>query len=628
MTLQPSIPLAALLAAPLAAQQFTYDAAALPAQSIWTDGVEIVDVEGDGDNDILFANGSSYSSGGSQPQHLFLNDGSGTFADASAQLNVANFNAQMVIAEDFDADGDLDLVYAPEGAYPATTQVPRMLINDGTGNFTDQSATRIPAITMASFCVCAGDVDDDGDLDVVFTDGATFSGIASQARLYLNNGSGFFTDATATLMPVDTYNAQDTILFDWENDFDIDITLSGLGGTGKRARLYTNSGTGAFAVSPVLDNLGTSNTYEIDWGDLDGDGDLDGLVQSIASGLLEGVSYNNIASVSNFTFPAPNGVDDNEMAGVDYDNDGDLDVIIGSLGSTERLYRNDGVMSWLNVNGQIQAQNDSTLDLGLGDLDNDGDVDFVTAQGESGIFTDKVYKNAGPADTQPPQVRALQTPTYGPSATVFHASTQDAIQDDGGDSFVKATYKSWQGSSSGDSHASGDAFHQGGGTWRASVPTQAGAAGAHLCWTFTDRAGNVTHAAATAGTVDDWTELGNGLAGASGVPSLVGTGSPQPGGTIHLDLSGAAPSAIGAILVNARTAYAPLLGGTVVPSPVGGAPIFVFYTTDATGSIATVSAPWPASTPDCTALYFQAVTLDAAAPAGFSFSNALAALQK
>src|SRR5262245_65873516 len=186
-------------AASLAAQQFTYDATALPAQNIWTDGVEIADIEGDGDNDILFANGSSYGAGGAQAQHLFLNNGLGTFVAAHAQLNVANFNAKMVIAEDFDNDGDLDLMYAPEGAFPATTQVPRMLINDGTGNFTDQSATRIPAITMASFCVCAGDVDDDGDLDVVFTDGATFGGMASQARLYLNNGSGFFTDATAAM---------------------------------------------------------------------------------------------------------------------------------------------------------------------------------------------------------------------------------------------------------------------------------------------------------------------------------------------------------------------------------------------------------------------------------------------
>jgi hypothetical protein len=470
-----------------------------------------------------------------------------------------------------------------------------------------------------------GDVDDDGDLDVVFTDGATFGGVASQAHLYLNDGSGFFTDATAANMPVDTYNAQDTILFDWENDFDLDITLSGKGGAGKNARLYTNSGTGTFAVSAVLNALGTGGTYEIDWGDLDADGDLDGLVQSITGG-NEGVAYNNVSSITKFTLPLPNGGDDNEMAGIDYDNDGDLDVLVSSLAAQEKLYRNDGPSLFVNVNSAIQAVGDSSLDLSLGDLDNDGDVDFVTAQGESGNFTDKVYKNSGPADTQPPAVRAVETPAYDPVATVFHASTQDVIADDGGDSFVKATYSSWQGSSAGVIAASGSAFHQGGGTWRASLPTQAGAAGAHICWTFTDRAGNTTHTAATAGTVNDWTNLGNGLAGVSGIPSLSGTGSPQPGGTINLNLTNAAPNSFGAVLANVSALYLPFLGGTVVPS-IAGAAIIVPFTTDPSGAIATISAPWPTTAPDCTVFYFQAATLDGAAPFGFSFSNALAALQ-
>ena len=352
MSLRKTLPLVAVFsAAPLAAQQFTYDAAAHSSGNIWTDGVELADIEGDGDIDILYANGSSYGAGGFQPQHLFLNNGSGMFTAAHGQLNVANFNAKQVIAEDFDNDGDLDLMYAPEGPYPSTTQLPRMLINDSTGNFTDESASRLPALTMASFCVCAGDVDDDGDMDVVFTNGATFGGVPTQARLYLNDGGGFFTDATATNMPVDSYNAQDVTLFDWEGDFDLDIALSGKGSGGKQSRLYRNDGTGTFAVSSVLDAVGTSSTYEIDYADLDGDGDLDGLVQSVSSSgftAIEGWFVNNGSSVTTGDFPAPNGSDDNEMAGVDYDNDGDIDAFIGSLGSTERLYRNDGGFTWSN----------------------------------------------------------------------------------------------------------------------------------------------------------------------------------------------------------------------------------------------------------------------------------------
>src|SRR5262245_7361390 len=108
--------MAVLLCARLAtAQTLVVNATALPANNVWTDGVAIADVDKDGDNDILFANGSAYGgtgATGAQPQHLFLNDGTGTFSDASVKLAVANFNAKMVIAKDFDNDGLLDLVYS------------------------------------------------------------------------------------------------------------------------------------------------------------------------------------------------------------------------------------------------------------------------------------------------------------------------------------------------------------------------------------------------------------------------------------------------------------------------------------------------------------------------------------
>ena len=626
MSLRRSLSLiAAFSTAPLAAQQFTYDAAAHSPGNVWTDGIELADVDADGDIDILYANGSSYGAGGFQPQHLFLNNGSGSFTAAHGQLNVANFNAKMVIAEDFDNDGDLDLMYSPEGPYPSTSQLPRMLINDGTGNFTDESATRIPALTMASFCVCAGDVDDDGDLDVVFTNGATFGGVPTQARLYLNDGSGFFTDATAARMPVDTYNAQDVTLFDWDGDFDIDITLSGKGSSGKRSRLYLNDGTGTFTLSNVLNNLGTGATYEIDWGDLDGDGDLDGLVQSL-SGQNEGIAINNITSVTEQQLPFPNGNDDNEMAGLDYDNDGDIDVLVASLASVgEKLYQNNGGLSFTNVNSVIQTLNDSSLDIGCADLDNDGDIDFVTGQGESGNFTNKIYKSSGAADSQAPSILGVETPTYGATSTVFHATTQDAIQDDGGDSFVTASYIAFQGSTSGAALDTGNATRQGGGTWRAEIDTVSGATGLQFCWTFTDREGNTSTSNQTLGTVNAWTDLGQGLAGSTGVPSLVGTGSPTSGGNITLDLTGAAPNAPGALVVSGAAGYLPLFGGTFVPS-VLGSPIFVFYTTDGNGDFS-VTAPWPTTAPDCATLFFQAATLDTGAVANFSYSNAQAAIQ-
>src|SRR6188472_2842220 len=94
------------IAPALLAQQFLYNAAALPAQNLFTDGVRIADLDGDGDNDILFAN--SYGTGSPAQQQYFKNNGAGVFAAAHASLNLANCATRQIIVEDIDLDGDID----------------------------------------------------------------------------------------------------------------------------------------------------------------------------------------------------------------------------------------------------------------------------------------------------------------------------------------------------------------------------------------------------------------------------------------------------------------------------------------------------------------------------------------
>lgn len=606
-----------VLASSAGAQQFVMSTP-FAGSAVWTDGVAFADVDGDGDTDVLFANGSGYGSGGAQPQHLFLNNGNATFVAAHGNLNVANFNAKMVIAEDFDNDGDLDLMYAPEGPFPATTQRARMLINNGSGVFSDQSLTRLPNLTMASFCVCAGDVDDDGDLDVVFTNGATFGGVATQARLFENDGNGFFTDATAARMPVDTYNAQDVTLFDWDGDADIDIALSGKGASGKRGRLYLNDGTGVFTVSNVLNNLGTGATYEIDWGDLNGDGNLDGLVQSI-TGQSEGWARNNVTSVTNLTFPSPNGNDDNEMAGMDYDNDGDVDVFVGSLAGTEKVYRNNGNGTFTSATASvIQAQSDATLDLGFADLDGDGDYDMVTGQGEGGNFTNRMYTNGGSADTLPPVLVNAHTPSaIGASGTVFHVHIRDSIADDGKIYATTSLAYVIDGSTNG----TVPGVHMGGGLFRAVVPSNGSTFSISATWSATDSVGNGTSYPPTViGGINPWTDLGNALAGTNGLPVLVGTGPLTAGSNGSLSLSNALPSSLSVLFIGLTNGSAPLLGGILVPVP----PVTALYLNSNPGGGLSFPFVWPVIAPG-TKIYLQYVIQDPGAIFGAAISNAVEA---
>lgn len=598
------------------AQQFVYNAGSLPAQNIWTNGVELADVDGDGDRDILFANGSSYTSGGAQAQHLFLNNGAGVFAAAHANLNVANFNAQMVIAEDFDGDGDKDLLYSPEGAFPATTQVPRMLINNGSGVFADQSATRIPAITMASFCVCAGDVDNDGDLDVVFTDGGTFGGVETQARLYLNNGAGFFTNAPGNL-PADIYNAQDVTLGDWDADFDIDILLTGKGTAAQRSALWLNNGAGTFTATTVLNASGSGNTYEGDPADLDGDGDLDIAMQSI-SGFSEGWVRNNGATITNTTFSGTNAHDDNEMASFDYDNDGDLDVFVGSLNGSggEKVYNNNANVFTFAAN-VIQSSPDSTMDFGFADLNNDRRIDMVTAQGESGNFLDKVYLNNGAADSRVPTVQATQDPAaIGGSGTVYRARIRDAVADDG---HLNVTSRLLYATPT----ASGavNAINQGCGLMRAVAPTSGADASLSACWIHQDQAGNTTQGAGTSalGVANGWVTMTNGLAGQRGVPVLAGVGANSSSTAGFLGVFGARPNSASALLIGSGIGNVPLYGGTLLPLPI------IAQLNTNTNAAGEVAFPYlfPAGVPAGIKIYLQWAISDAAAVQGVSLSNGL-----
>jgi hypothetical protein len=535
----------------------------------------------------------------------------------SGQLNVANFNAQMVIAEDCDDDGDMDLIYAPAGAFPATTQRARILINDGTAHFADESAARMPLTTMSAWSVVAADLDNDGDRDLVFNDGClTFSGQPGQAKIFLNDGTGHYTDVTATHAPVELYNGQDIICFDYDGDFDVDIAHSGFGTPAKRSSLWLNDGTGHFTIDTTLDQLCTSNSYEVDWSDLDGDGDWDAAVQSI-SGFNEGWGENRGLGVPppKTVFTGANGNDDNEMASMDYDMDGDMDVFVGSLGANrEKVYQQDasGVFNRVDIFQQIT---DSTLDLAFGDFDGDGRHDVVTAQGESGVQTNKIYDNNGPIDTLAPRVLAMEVPAAVlAGGQAFRLFAQDAWVDDGISNVVVSF--AWETFVGGVSEGSGseDACFQGGCMWRALVPTTGATDGVAVTWFVSDDVGNAAAPVlAAVGDIgnDSWADLGNGLAGTGALtPTLAGSGPLTPGSANALQLDDALPSTTTALVVGFSQLNANFKGGVLVPDvdlvivglPVGGGGGFLLAFT------------WPSGVPAGIQIWFQHWVTEAIAP--------------
>ena len=94
---------------------------------------------------------------------------------------------------DVDRDGDLDVVLG----FSVGRLQTRLFLNDGNGRFFDLTAERMPTDAEETRDVALVDVDGDGDLDLLLANGVTIYGVGGQNRLYLNNGFGSFIDATA-----------------------------------------------------------------------------------------------------------------------------------------------------------------------------------------------------------------------------------------------------------------------------------------------------------------------------------------------------------------------------------------------------------------------------------------------
>lgn len=342
----------------------------------------LADFDNDGDLD-LFAPQAVI---GSQHQ-LFLNNGAGTFTDVSAtHLPVITAGAFDGVEGDIDGDGDLDLVLTGRSmTYPqGNPAVNKILINNGAGIFTDETAQRFP-FDWVSSSVVLGDIDGDNDLDIFWGASST----TYSYKLFENQGNGTFIDATTTKMPGlfplgNSYwdSCQAVSMADFDNDGDLEILLSAYG----KKMLLTNNGSGFFTdASFQLGTIGHQG-FDIDIADLDGDHDLD-IVFSDYDGAHfaknDGYGYFTDATAQ---FPV-NASRALGSALFDMDGDGDTDLMVATsygAGVQNLLMENNG-LGWFSdaTNLKMPQQLDNAFELEFGDIDKDGDLDLFVARGYS-----------------------------------------------------------------------------------------------------------------------------------------------------------------------------------------------------------------------------------------------------
>jgi hypothetical protein len=372
--------------------------------------------------------------------YLYLNNGFGFFTDAglghsaalASSVRRSGFGASL---GDYDNDGYLDLVTGDWGNVVANSQS-RLLRNLGAaqpGAFEDVTIAAGVNVYRKErtyrFAPRLVDLDRDGRLDL------TFAADFNTSQLFWNNGDGTFTDGTILAGVGTDQNGMGSTFGDYDGDGDLDWFITNItnapgvpGPFGGWNRLYRNEGNRTF--TDVTEAAGVRDS-RFSWGttffDYDNDGDLD---------LAATNGYNGQGWVDDRTFLWRNdgGVftDVSDATGItdtlqgrglihlDYDDDGDLDMVVVNNAAAPILYRNDGgnanhylriepqgtlsnrdgIGAWITVTPDLSnpdrqmaweidggssfvSQNERTAHFGLG-ASSDA-VDLVTIQWPSGV---------------------------------------------------------------------------------------------------------------------------------------------------------------------------------------------------------------------------------------------------
>ena len=343
----------------------------------WGAGCAVGDIDNDGDRDLYVTN--------YRANLLYGNRGDGTFADVTASAGVAGDGYSAGAAFfDYDNDGDLDLYVAnylrfdlrdnprvdcdyvggiktycgPLGMEGAADVLYR---NDGGGRFADVTASSGVGAVPDYFGlgVLPGDFDGDGLVDLYVANDQTPN------LLFRNRGDATF-DETGLVSGVaysgdgDEEAGMGVASGDYDGDGDPDLYVTNF--FRESNTLYRNEGAGRFIDFTVQADLEAVTLTMLGWGtrftDLDNDGDLDlfvanGHVFPEVDDAPTGTSYRQLnqvfrndgsgfADVSAAAGPGLKVEKVSRGAGFgDYDDDGDVDILVVNLNDTPTLLRND-----------------------------------------------------------------------------------------------------------------------------------------------------------------------------------------------------------------------------------------------------------------------------------------------
>ncbi len=405
------------------------------------------DLDGDGFDDIVAHSLFPNPQAGVPFEHLiYHNNGDGTFAHVSDESGLRDVQAGFFAFGDVDNDGDQDCFAGLDIELPGEKN--RILLNDGSGHFTDKPDAGVDAVNLAANAVFA-DFNGDARLDLFVGNGQT--GYAVPDQLFFGYGDGRFQDVSEVYLkgsPAQPSNGSVACDYDDDGDLDIFVSTYGVSTLKGRNHLWENDGTGLMtevgeargfaalatgnyylastgngtAPEPDVtpDQYMGSNGFGLQCEDATGDGLMDIFLTAISHPVDSDYSRKwsdptqllvNTGKAGKYAFTneflkrgLPFNEGDVDGAMVDFDNDGRMDLSVSRDKKYEPNYTDIDQLSWFGLMhqqpdggfvslGPVSGINDSqdpynrmkaAQNHAWSDIDHDGDLDLLVGGRDNG----------------------------------------------------------------------------------------------------------------------------------------------------------------------------------------------------------------------------------------------------